>query len=155
MATTAARALRRSITAAQTLPRRDLFHRFTTAAAPDAADPSRKEESDAIFVKAPPKSRGSSGEDGSGSVTMPVSFMTGSIVGKRFYKEVTCRESDDGCGWNVMLDYRTLKTPSKRVLKLPSVALANAIAAEWEYQVIFSSLSIHLPSVLGCSTSVV
>jgi chaperone required for assembly of F1-ATPase len=35
----------------------------------------------------------------------------------------------------VMLDYRTLKTPAKRPLKLPTVALANAIAAEWDYQV--------------------
>jgi ATP synthase F1 complex assembly factor 2 len=60
--------------------------------------------------------------------------MTGSIVGKRFYKKVTTREADDGNGWTVMLDYRTLKTPSKRPLKLRSLALAKAIAAEWEYQ---------------------
>ncbi|KAF2316509.1 hypothetical protein GH714_041850 [Hevea brasiliensis] len=65
---------------------------------------------------------------------MPMAFMTGSIVGKRFYKQVTTREADDGNGWTVMLDYRTLKTPSKRPLKLPSLALAKAIAAEWEYQ---------------------
>lgn len=62
--------------------------------------------------------------------------MTGSIVGKRFYKEVKTREADDGNGWTVMLDYRTLKTPSKRPLKLPSLPLAKAIAAEWEYQVL-------------------
>ncbi|XP_065879914.1 uncharacterized protein [Euphorbia lathyris] len=68
------------------------------------------------------------------SVTMPMSFMTGSIVGKRFYKQVTTREADDGNGWSVMLDYRTLKTPSKRPLKLPNLALAKAVAAEWEYQ---------------------
>ncbi|OAY71441.1 ATP synthase mitochondrial F1 complex assembly factor 2 [Ananas comosus] len=63
-----------------------------------------------------------------------MAFMTGSIVGKRFYKEVTTRLADDGNGWTVMLDYRTLKTPAKRVLNLPSLALAKAIAAEWEYQ---------------------
>lgn len=63
-----------------------------------------------------------------------MSFMTGSIVGKRFYKQVTTREADDGNGWTVMLDYRTLKTPSKRPLKLPTLALAKAVAAEWEYQ---------------------
>ncbi|XP_078446840.1 ATP12 protein-like protein [Wolffia australiana] len=68
------------------------------------------------------------------SVTMPMSFMTGSIVGKRFYKKVTTRMADDGNGWTVMLDYRTLKTPSKRPLKIRSLALAKAIAAEWEYQ---------------------
>ncbi|KAJ6751526.1 hypothetical protein OIU85_002004 [Salix viminalis] len=65
---------------------------------------------------------------------MPISSMTGSIVGKRFYKQVTTREADDGNGWTVMLDYRTLKTPSKRPLKLPTIALAKAIAAEWDYQ---------------------
>ncbi|XP_076885115.1 uncharacterized protein LOC143534538 [Bidens hawaiensis] len=68
------------------------------------------------------------------SVTMPMSFMTGSIVGKRFYKQVTTRPADDGVGWSVMLDYRTLKTPSKRPLKCPTLPLAYAIAAEWDYQ---------------------
>lgn len=70
-------------------------------------------------------------------MTMPTSFMTGSIVGRRFYQKVTTREADDGNGWTVMLDYRTLKTPSKRPLKVRSLALAKAIAAEWEYQVSF------------------
>ncbi|KAI7730753.1 hypothetical protein M8C21_017498 [Ambrosia artemisiifolia] len=65
---------------------------------------------------------------------MPMSFMTGSIVGKRFYKQVTTRPADDGIGWSVMLDYRTLKTPSKRPLKCSTLSLANAIAAEWDYQ---------------------
>ncbi|KAL3629133.1 hypothetical protein CASFOL_026355 [Castilleja foliolosa] len=65
------------------------------------------------------------------SVAMPV---TGSIIGKRFYQKVTTREAEDGNGWSVMLDYRTLKTPSKRNLKCPTLALAKAIAAEWEYQ---------------------
>lgn len=67
-------------------------------------------------------------------MTMPTSFMTGSIVGRRFYQKVTTREADDGNGWTVMLDYRTLKTPSKRPLKVQSLPLAKAIAAEWEYQ---------------------
>lgn len=77
----------------------------------------------------------------SSSVTMPISFMTGSIVGKRFYDKVTTREADDGVGWSVMLDYMTLKTPSKRNLKCPTLALAKAIAAEWSYQVHFSLYS--------------
>ncbi|KAJ0629922.1 putative ATP12, ATP synthase F1-assembly protein [Helianthus annuus] len=68
------------------------------------------------------------------SVTMPMSFMTGSVVGKRFYKQVTTRPADDGVGWSVMLDYRTLKTPSKRPLKCSTLSLAKAIAAEWEFQ---------------------
>lgn len=83
---------------------------------------------ESIYVKAPKVGKDSS------SVSMPMSFMTGSIVGKRFYKQVTTRQADDGNGWTVMLDYRTLKTPSKKPLKLPTLALAKAIAAEWEYQ---------------------
>lgn len=87
------------------------------------------ESNDDIYIK------GRKQEKASSSVTMPMSFMTGSIVGKRFYKKVSTREADDGNGWTVMLDYRTLKTPSKRPLKLPTLGLAKAIGAEWEYQV--------------------
>lgn len=96
-----------------------------------------KETDDSIYMKAPKskESSSSSSSSSSGSVTMPMSFMTGSIVGRRFYKAATTREADDGNGWTVMLDYRTLKTPSKRPLKLPTLALAKAIAAEWEFQV--------------------
>ncbi|OMO95000.1 ATP12, ATPase F1F0-assembly protein [Corchorus capsularis] len=92
---------------------------------------NKGKDDDGIYLK-PPNSN--SKQETTSSVTMPMSFMTGSIVGKRFYKKVTTRESDDGIGWTVMLDYRTLKTPSKRPLKLPTLALAKAIAAEWEYQ---------------------
>ncbi|KAK7338503.1 hypothetical protein VNO77_19115 [Canavalia gladiata] len=86
-------------------------------------------EGEKVYVKAPLGSRKSSS-----TVTMPASFMSGSIVGKRFYKEVKTRAADDGNGWTVMLDYRTLKTPCKKPLKLPTLSLAKAIAAEWEYQ---------------------
>ncbi|KAL2900936.1 ATP synthase mitochondrial F1 complex assembly factor 2 [Bienertia sinuspersici] len=98
----------------------------------DAFSFSSDTKDSAIHLKLPKK------ETASSSVTMPMSFMTGSIVGKRFYNKVTTREADDGNGWSVMLDYRTLKTPSKRALKLPTVYLAKAIAAEWDYQVTFS-----------------
>ncbi|XP_050230946.1 uncharacterized protein LOC126679963 [Mercurialis annua] len=87
---------------------------------------------DTISLKSP--NSNAKRETSSSSVTMPMSFMTGSIVGKRFYKQVSTRDSDDGVGWSVMLDYRTLKTPSKRPLKLPTLSLAKAIAAEWDYQ---------------------
>ncbi|GMH23906.1 hypothetical protein Nepgr_025749 [Nepenthes gracilis] len=86
------------------------------------------EGNDGIYVKAP------SNKEKVSAVTMPTSFMTGSIAGKRFYKQAMTRLADDGNGWMVMLDYRTLKTPSKRPLKLPTLSLAKAIAAEWEYQ---------------------
>ena len=42
----------------------------------------------------------------------------------------TVRRADDGNGWTVMLDYRTLKTPAKRPLKLHSRTLAMGVAAE-------------------------
>ncbi|CDY36395.1 BnaC05g09960D [Brassica napus] len=50
-----------------------------------------------ILVKAPNPRR----NNDSDSVTMPTSFMTGLIVGKRFYKKVMTREADDGNGWAV------------------------------------------------------
>ncbi|TXG54775.1 hypothetical protein EZV62_020031 [Acer yangbiense] len=93
---------------------------------------SSNENDESIFIKGPKQETTSSSS--SSSVTMPMSFMTGSIVGRRFYKQVTTREADDGNGWTVMLDYRTLKTPSKRALKLPTLGLAKAIGAEWDYQ---------------------
>ncbi|KAL2529062.1 ATP12 protein-related [Forsythia ovata] len=92
----------------------------------ETAPNSTSNKDDSIYIKSPKKKES--------SVSMPMSFMTGSIVGGRFYKKVTTREADDGNGWNVMLDYRTLKTPSKRPLQCPTLSLAKAIAAEWEFQ---------------------
>ncbi|KAG9144189.1 hypothetical protein Leryth_021403 [Lithospermum erythrorhizon] len=99
-----------------------LRHLSTTSA---AAFSSNQENDEPILVKGPKKTS---------DVVMPTSSMTGSIVGRRFYKKVSTREAEDGVGWSVMLDYRTLKTPSKRPLKCPTLGLAKAIAAEWEYQ---------------------
>lgn len=98
----------------------------------DVDKQNSNEKDDSIYVKGPNSTTKSSFS--SESVSMPMSFMTGSIVGKRFYRKVSTREADDGNGWTVMLDYRTLKTPAKRPLKCPTPALAAAIAAEWEYQ---------------------
>lgn len=111
-----------------------------------SSDDNNEKNHDRIHLKAPNSNRRRDTSLSSSSVTMPMSFTTGSIVGKRFYKQVGTRKADDGNGWTVMLDYRTLKTPSKRPLKLPTLALAKAIAAEWEYQVspcllFFSSLA--------------
>ncbi|KAB5521009.1 hypothetical protein DKX38_025328 [Salix brachista] len=126
---------------------RPLTGQFTSIAAVQSENPSssftnadsnnnkRSSSNDNnIDMRKGPPNCNSKGEKDSSSVTMPISSMTGSIVGKRFYKQVTTREADDGNGWTVMLDYRTLKTPSKRPLKLPTIALAKAIAAEWDYQ---------------------
>ena len=48
---------------------------------------------------------------------------------KRFYKAVTV--SDD---FGILLDGRALKTPAKAALKLPTRALAEALAEEWRGQ---------------------
>lgn len=109
-------------------------------------DDKSKDKDDSISIKGP--NSAGKGE----SVTMPMSFMTGSIVGKRFYQKVTTRESDDGVGWSVMLDYRTLKTPTKRPLKLPTLGLAKAIAAEWEYQLVDGIRPFTMPLMkLACT----
>lgn len=47
---------------------------------------------------------------------------------KRLYKEVT------NTGTQIALDGKPLKTPGRRVLEVPSAALAAAIAAEWAAQ---------------------
>jgi chaperone required for assembly of F1-ATPase len=51
---------------------------------------------------------------------------------KRFYKVATVRASADG--FAVELDGRTIRTPAKRLLILPSEQLAGTIAAEWNGQ---------------------
>jgi len=51
---------------------------------------------------------------------------------KRFYKQVGTAKADGG--WLVQLDGRTLKTPGKLVLLLPSEKAAQLIAAEWNAQ---------------------
>lgn len=38
-------------------------------------------------------------------------------------------------GFNILLDNKPLKTPAGRPLTLPSIHLALAVAAEWEWQV--------------------
>jgi chaperone required for assembly of F1-ATPase len=51
---------------------------------------------------------------------------------KRFYKTVGVVETDGG--WAVQLDGRGVKTPNRAPLALPTRALAEAIAAEWDAQ---------------------
>ena len=54
-------------------------------------------------------------------------------VAKRFWKAATVTEAEGGFG--VALDGRAVKTPAKAPLIVPSRALAEAIAAEWDAQV--------------------
>lgn len=51
---------------------------------------------------------------------------------KRFWKETTAEQIDGG--WTVHLDGRSVKTPAKAGLIVPTRAIANAIATEWEAQ---------------------
>ncbi|MEZ5751263.1 MAG: ATP12 family protein [Paracoccaceae bacterium] len=48
---------------------------------------------------------------------------------KRFWKDVAVSEVDDGYG--ILLDGRTVKTPAKVPLVVPTRALADMIATEW------------------------
>jgi chaperone required for assembly of F1-ATPase len=48
---------------------------------------------------------------------------------KRFWKQVQAVERDDG--WGVKLDGKPLRTPACEALFVPTKALADAIAAEW------------------------
>ena len=51
---------------------------------------------------------------------------------KRFYRDATA--APDGDAYGITLDGRPLRTPAKRALTLPGLALAEAIAAEWHAQ---------------------
>lgn len=52
---------------------------------------------------------------------------------KRFYKTVAVDTSDDGA-FLVTLDGRSLSSPAKRPLRLPTRGVAEAIAGEWDAQ---------------------
>jgi len=51
---------------------------------------------------------------------------------KRFYEQVSVEPGEGG--WAILLDGRTVKTPAKRELKVPSEGLARDVAAEWDAQ---------------------
>ncbi|MGB7285609.1 MAG: ATP12 family protein [Salaquimonas sp.] len=54
------------------------------------------------------------------------------VLPKRFYKSVTIKA--DGDEWRILLDGRTVKTPAKSVLSLPTDAAARMVADEWDAQ---------------------
>lgn len=74
----------------------------------------------------------------------------------RFYKNVSVKAdiSSEGTSWFVQLDGRTLKTPSKAKLALPTEALAHAIAAEWEYQEAKSIRPFTMPLMQLTATAI-
>ena len=58
--------------------------------------------------------------------------MSSKRLSKRFYKTVTVDERDGA--WCILLDGMQLRTPGKLKLSVPTQALAEKIAAEWEAQ---------------------
>lgn len=52
---------------------------------------------------------------------------------RRFYKEASASPAETG-GFLIRLDGRPVMTPARRPLELPSAALADAVAAEWNAQ---------------------
>ena len=51
---------------------------------------------------------------------------------KRFWRAASVEEQ--GAGYTILLDARPVKTPARALLTLPTCALAEAIAAEWDAQ---------------------
>ena len=51
---------------------------------------------------------------------------------RRFYKKVEKVKDDDG--WIILLDGKSIKTPARQTLFLPTIALAENIVLEWEEQ---------------------
>lgn len=54
-------------------------------------------------------------------------------VPKRFYAHASCEERDGA--FVLLLDGRTARTPAQSLLALPTLALGQAVADEWERQV--------------------
>lgn len=76
---------------------------------------------------------GRNGENGqSGSGGAPGREALERALPKRFYNEVMTESLPDG--YCIALDGRPVRTPGKNRLVLPSVALASAIAQEWQAQ---------------------
>lgn len=53
---------------------------------------------------------------------------------RRFYKHAEAGPAQGADGYRVLLDGKSARTPKKRELVLPTLALAEAVAAEWEAQ---------------------
>lgn len=63
---------------------------------------------------------------------------------KRFYTDVTVEPAEGG-GWQILLDGRSVKTPGRALLRLPTEALAQEVAEEWaEQQTYIHLIGMHL-----------
>lgn len=73
------------------------------------------------------------GEAAAGKPRVPGREPLAKPLPKRFYKAATHRAAD-GQGFVIELDGKPVRTPGKRLLLLPTIALAEAVAAEWAAQ---------------------
>lgn len=74
-------------------------------------------------------------ETGGDKPTDPVQAAQGKMradLPKRFYKDVSTQEGEGG--FAVLLDGRPVRTPSRRLLAVPTVRLAERLAGEWAAQ---------------------
>lgn len=63
----------------------------------------------------------------------PPTKADGRALPKRFYTDATAGSRTDG-GYRILLDGRPVRTPAKIELLLPTLGLAEAVAAEWAAQ---------------------
>ena len=70
---------------------------------------------------------------------------------KRFWKQAAAVAHGDG--WGVALDGRPVRTPARAVLEVPTEALANAIADEWNSVV--ESIEPRLLSLTGLANAAI
>ncbi len=77
-----------------------------------------------------------SGDDQNGTkpVKVPGKEATTVPLPKRFYANVTIEPAASAPGFAIMLDGRSVRTPNKMPLVVPTQSLADAIAAEWSAQ---------------------
>ena len=72
----------------------------------------------------------------SGAPKGPITDSMKKLLPKRFYKTASVAvDQEQDASIAILLDGRSVKTPGKRPLRLPSRALADAIALEWQAQV--------------------
>lgn len=75
-----------------------------------------------------------SDDDGKGRpIVVPGRDKDARPLPRRFYKAAGIGPSGDG-GWHLLLDMRPARTPGKRLLRLPTERLAEAVAGEWAIQ---------------------
>ncbi|KAL6143195.1 hypothetical protein ACLB2K_053890 [Fragaria x ananassa] len=111
-----------SASAAAEQPQSDGGEGSTFTFSSDGGQELKPNHDDSIQIK--PNSS-SKRETASSSVTMPMSFMMGSVVGKRFYNQVTTRKADDGNGWTaIAAEWEFQETDGIRLFMMPLMKLA-------------------------------